>query len=111
LPSAGAVQVGGSGGRCTSEYWGPNCICLDGNVCQNKWKGKTYSGNGPGHWPCPNDPNNIVACLVQPCLGKALPSQCLWREACSQVDNSKSSPSILLAPMPSTSGFPRMCLD
>ncbi|KAK4034519.1 hypothetical protein C8A01DRAFT_18690 [Parachaetomium inaequale] len=111
LPSDGAVQIGGPGGRCTSEHWGTDCICLDGNVCRNTWKGATYTGNSRDNYPCPNDPPAIVACIVKPCLGKSAPSQCIWREACAQVDNSKPSPFILLAPVLSASGFPDPYLD
>lgn len=27
-----------------------------------------------------------MACVIQPCLGKAEPAQCLWREACRELD-------------------------
>ena len=101
VPSNGAVQIGGPGGRC-SNTWGSDCICLDIDVCVNKWKGEPFTGHDASDWPCPKDPNNIVGCIVKPCLGKSAPSQCMWREGCSQVDNSKSNPIILLALSPSS---------
>jgi hypothetical protein len=76
------VKIGGIGGRC-SNNWGGDCICLDKDVCRTKWKGTPYTGT-PDNWPCPKDPDNIMACVVKPCLGKVEPSQCLWKEACSQ---------------------------
>ncbi|AEO58762.1 hypothetical protein MYCTH_2306305 [Thermothelomyces thermophilus ATCC 42464] len=84
--STAAVQIGGVGGRC-SNNWGADCICLDRDVCVNRWQGEPMTGTGPGDWPCPDDPNNIVACIVKPCLGKPEGSQCMWSEACRQVDN------------------------
>ncbi|KAK0712049.1 hypothetical protein B0H67DRAFT_493063, partial [Lasiosphaeris hirsuta] len=72
------------GGRCSNQ-WGGDCICLDEGICRNKWKGTPYTGT-PDNWPCPNDPDNIMACVVKPCLGKVEPAQCLWKEACRQLD-------------------------
>jgi len=77
------VKIGGVGGRCVNQ-WGGDCICLDEGICRNKWKGTPYTGF-PGNYPCPNDPDNIMACVVKPCLGKTEPAQCLWREACGQL--------------------------
>ncbi|KAM7183244.1 hypothetical protein V8F20_012693 [Naviculisporaceae sp. PSN 640] len=78
-------QIGGPGGRCQNE-WGSDCICLDQGICVNKWKGTPYTGF-EGNWPCPDDPDNIMACVVKPCLGQDITgqTQCLWREGCSQV--------------------------
>jgi hypothetical protein len=89
--SSAALKIGGVGGRC-SNNWGGDCICLDEGVCRNKWKGTPYTGM-PGNYPCPNDPSNIMACVVSPCLGKAKPAQCLWKETCNQL-----SPGMLGAP-------------
>lgn len=52
----------------------------------NKWKGTPYTGF-EGNWPCPDDPENIMACIVKPCLGQVVggQTQCLWREGCSEV--------------------------
>ncbi|KAM7186233.1 hypothetical protein V8F33_011931 [Rhypophila sp. PSN 637] len=78
-------KVGGSGGRCQNE-WGSDCICLDDGICVNKWKGTPYTGF-EGNWPCPGDPDNIMACVVKPCLGQDVSgqTQCLWREGCSKL--------------------------
>ncbi|KAK0612220.1 hypothetical protein B0T14DRAFT_440449 [Immersiella caudata] len=77
-----SVKIGGIGGRC-SNNWGGDCICLDKDVCRTKWKGTPYTGT-PDNWPCPKDPDNIMACVVKPCLGKSDPSQCLWKETCRE---------------------------
>jgi len=77
-----SVKIGGVGGRCSNQ-WGGDCVCLDQGICKNVWKGTSYMGT-PDNWPCPNDPNNIMACVIKPCLGKTEPSQCLWKEACRQ---------------------------
>ncbi|GAB1312798.1 hypothetical protein MFIFM68171_03008 [Madurella fahalii] len=82
--STASLKIGGVGGRCSNE-WGGDCICLDDGICRNKWKGTPYTGT-PDNWPCPDDPDNIMACIIQPCLGKLEPSQCLWREACRELD-------------------------
>jgi len=84
-----SVQIGGVGGRCSNK-WGSDCICLDEGICRNKWKGTPYTGT-PDNWPCPNDPDNIMACVVKPCLGKTEPAQCLWREACNQTSPGEQS--------------------
>ena len=42
-----------------------------------------------GNWPCPDDPDNIMACVVKPCLGKTKGTQCLWKEACREVSPGK----------------------
>lgn len=78
-------KIGGPGGRCQNE-WGSDCICLDEGICVNKWKGTPYTGF-KGNWPCPDDPDNIMACIVKPCLGQDSTgqTQCLWREACSKL--------------------------
>ncbi|KAK4210699.1 hypothetical protein QBC37DRAFT_390293 [Rhypophila decipiens] len=78
-------KVGGAGGRCQNE-WGSDCICLDDGICVNKWKGTPYTGY-EGNWPCPDDPDNVMACVVKPCLGQEVTgqTQCLWREACSKL--------------------------
>ncbi|KAK3387366.1 hypothetical protein B0H63DRAFT_392855 [Podospora didyma] len=72
------------GGRCANG-WGSDCICLDESTCRNKWKGTPYTGYSP-NWPCPNEPDNVMACVVKPCLGQVAPAQCLWKEACSTTD-------------------------
>jgi hypothetical protein len=76
------------GGRC-SNNWGDDCICLDYNVCRNRWGGKPYPGT-PGNWPCPSDPTNIMACVVRDCPGHGSGTQCLWREGCRSVNSGKS---------------------
>lgn len=75
--------IGGVGGRCSNK-WGGDCICVDQGICVNKWKGTPYTGF-EGNWPCANDPEGIMTCIVKPYLGKTQPAQCLWREACSDV--------------------------
>jgi hypothetical protein len=80
--------VGGFNGRCT-DNWGNDCICLDEKVCVDKWNGTAQTGNRPD-WPCPNDPIYVKACYVQPCMNASQPtSQCLWREACAELDPGK----------------------
>ncbi|KAL1844216.1 hypothetical protein VTJ49DRAFT_3872 [Mycothermus thermophilus] len=86
ISSAGPTstpQFGGPGGRCVNE-WGSDCICLDQGICVNRWRGTPYTGSR-GNWPCPDDPDNIMACVVAPCLGREKPASCLWREACREV--------------------------
>lgn len=80
--------IGGVNGRCT-ENWGSDCICLDENVCVDKWNGTSQTGNRPD-WPCPNDPIYVKACYVQPCMDALQPSsRCLWREECAELDPGK----------------------
>jgi len=82
-------SAGGGGGRCANE-WGGDCICLDRGICSNRWKGVPYTGTVDNR-PCPDDPDDdVMACIVQPCLGRSEPSQCLWREACRNVTSSSS---------------------
>ncbi|KXX79944.1 hypothetical protein MMYC01_202304 [Madurella mycetomatis] len=100
--STTSIKIGGVGGRCSNE-WGGDCICLDEGICRNKWKGTPYTGF-PGNWPCPDDPENIMACIVQPCLGKVEPAQCLWREACRELDPGKIHELLTAAP-----NFPSRC--
>lgn len=65
-------------GRCSSNYsW---CICLDQNVCRNKWGGTPVQGS-PGNWPCPNDPDNVWGCEVSFCKG--IDTWCGWRSECT----------------------------
>ncbi|KAK4248557.1 hypothetical protein C7999DRAFT_31050 [Corynascus novoguineensis] len=71
--STGAVQLGGVGGRC-SNNWGLDCICLERDVCINRWTGEPMTGTGPNDWPCPDDPPDIVACIIRPCLGMSTSS-------------------------------------
>ena len=77
------------GGRC-SNNWGDDCICLDQNVCRNTWKGVAYAGS-QGNYPCPNDSNNIWACIIQPCptKPKSGTTQCLWKDGCNSISSSK----------------------
>lgn len=79
------VKTGGIGGRCSNQ-WGADCVCLDSGICRDVWRGTPYIGY-EGNWPCPGDPANVMACVVKPCLGKAKGAQCLWREACREVDD------------------------
>lgn len=62
LPTSSLAAVGG---HC-SNNWGNDCICLDRGACQNTWKGVAYAGS-PGNYPCPADPNNVMACIIRPC--------------------------------------------
>ncbi|KAK0750030.1 hypothetical protein B0T18DRAFT_487786 [Schizothecium vesticola] len=78
------LKTGGVGGRCSNQ-WGADCVCLDSGICRDVWRGTPYTGY-EGNWPCPADPNNVMACVVKPCLGKAKGSQCLWREACRELN-------------------------
>lgn len=83
-PSPPPVKTGGVGGRCSNQ-WGADCVCLDSGICRDVWRGTPYIGY-EGNWPCPGDPANVMACVVKPCLGKQKGAQCLWREACREVD-------------------------
>ena len=78
------LKIGGVGGRCSNQ-WGADCVCLDSGICRDVWRGTPYTGY-EGNWPCPDDPNNVMACVVKPCLGKAKGSQCMWREACRELN-------------------------
>lgn len=86
------VKTGGVGGRCSNQ-WGADCVCLDSGICRDVWRGTAYIGY-EGNWPCPGDAANVMACVVKPCLGKAKGAQCLWREACREVDSGEFSCSI-----------------
>ncbi|KAK0717370.1 hypothetical protein B0T26DRAFT_709736 [Lasiosphaeria miniovina] len=77
------------GGRC-SNNWGLDCVCLDQGLCEARWKGKPYTGS-EGNWPCPNEPDNIMACIIKPCLGQVSPTQCMWREGCNNVTTAVDS--------------------
>ena len=82
--STTAPVLAAVGGRC-SNNWGDDCICLDLNVCRDRWGGIAYSGSA-GNWPCPNDPDNVMACVVKDCPGKGSGTQCLWREGCRSAN-------------------------
>src|SRR4051812_22188279 len=82
--SGAAPALAAPGGRC-SNNWGDDCICLDLNVCRSRWGGTPYTGS-PGNWPCPSDPDNIMACIVYDCPGHGSDTQCLWREGCRSVN-------------------------
>ncbi|KAK4185317.1 hypothetical protein QBC35DRAFT_503957 [Podospora australis] len=81
--STATFKYGGVGGRCTNR-WGSDCICLEEGICRDRWKGQPYTGY-EGNWPCPDDADNVMACVVKPCLGQVDPAQCLWKEACRQL--------------------------
>ncbi|KAK4150609.1 hypothetical protein C8A00DRAFT_17885 [Chaetomidium leptoderma] len=100
--STTSLQIGGIGGRCSNE-WGGDCICLEQGICENVWKGTPYTGSA-GNWPCPNDPDGIMACVVAPCLGEVAPAACLWREACRELGpgNRIHFMSLPLEPFPSS---------
>jgi hypothetical protein len=68
------------GDRC-SNAWGADCICLDANECERKWGGYA-SGGFTGNWPCPHDPDNVMACIVKPCPGFGGRTQCMWTSGC-----------------------------
>lgn len=86
--STASRQVGGIGGRC-SENWGSDCICLDEEICAGKWSGTAQTGRRP-NWPCPNDPDNVKGCYVQPCKDASQPSsRCMWTEGCAELDPGK----------------------
>lgn len=86
LPTSILARIGG---HC-SNNWGEDCICLDQNVCRNTWGGIAYSGTA-GNFPCPDDPKDIMACVIQPCPTKPRSgtTQCLWREGCKNPSGSK----------------------
>lgn len=84
LPDSVLAAVGG---RC-SNNWGGDCICLDQNVCRDRWGGQPYTGS-PGNWPCPWDPDNVMACVIRPCPGKGGNTQCLWSDACRSTSCGK----------------------
>jgi hypothetical protein len=87
LPLLPAPILAAVGGRC-SNNWGGDCICLDSTECRDKWGGKAYTGS-PGNWPCPNDADNIMACVVKPCPGVGGSSQCLWSNVCGSQNVGK----------------------
>jgi hypothetical protein len=87
--STASLQIGGPGGRC-SNNWGGDCICLDEGICRSVWQGTPQAGT-PDNWPCPNDLDNIMACIVRPCLGQVAPAQCLWSEACRELNPGNGS--------------------
>lgn len=84
LPTSILAAVGG---RCVNN-WGGDCICLDSNICRDKWGGTPYTGF-PGNYPCPNDPHNIMACVIKPCPGQGASTQCLWKDTCSSPSGGK----------------------
>lgn len=86
LPTSIFAKVGG---RC-SNNWGEDCICLDKDVCRKTWEGVAYTGTR-GSYPCPDDPDDIMACVIQPCpkKPKSGTTQCLWKEACKDPSKSK----------------------
>ncbi|OCK91565.1 uncharacterized protein K441DRAFT_707143 [Cenococcum geophilum 1.58] len=88
--SIAAPALAAVGGRC-SNNWGDDCICLDDNVCRNRWGGDPYTGT-PSNWPCPSDPDNIMACVVRDCPGHGSSTQCLWREGCQSVNSDPVCP-------------------
>ncbi|KAF2183510.1 hypothetical protein K469DRAFT_751520 [Zopfia rhizophila CBS 207.26] len=88
--SSTAPALAAVGGRC-SNNWGDDCICLDRNVCRNNWGGTPYTGSA-GNWPCPSDPDNIMACIVSDCPGHGSNTQCLWREGCRSVNRDPVCP-------------------
>ncbi|EEH35066.2 hypothetical protein PAAG_06113 [Paracoccidioides lutzii Pb01] len=71
-------------GRCDARsQWGsrPDCICIDHNVCTNKYRGYAVQGS-PGNWPCPRDGANVWGCMVgRPCVTRD--SYCGWRSVCT----------------------------
>lgn len=79
LPASVLAAVGG---RCSSG-WGNSCICLDANQCVSKYRGFAVAGS-PGNWPCPSDPNNVVACYVSPCPKASSSTFCTWRNGCKK---------------------------
>ncbi len=86
------------GGRCVeANGWGGDCICLDYKICREKWNGTPYTGH-PGLWPCPFDPDNVMACVVKPCPGMSSSTQCLWRDACSSISRCMLLPVFFLIP-------------
>ncbi|EUC32220.1 hypothetical protein COCVIDRAFT_33875 [Bipolaris victoriae FI3] len=85
-----APTLAAVGGRC-SNNWGDDCICLDHNVCRTRWGGIAYTGY-PGNWPCPNDPDNIMACVIPDCPGHGSGTQCLWREGCRSLNGDRVCP-------------------
>ncbi|KAJ5378132.1 uncharacterized protein N7496_005541 [Penicillium cataractarum] len=66
------------GGRC-SNNWGADCICLDQNVCSSQYGGQPYTGS-PGNYPCPNDPGNVMACVINPCPNEGGNTGCRWND-------------------------------
>lgn len=86
LPTSILAKVGG---HC-SNNWGEDCICLDKDVCRKTWGGIAYTGT-PGNYPCPDDPKDIMACVIRPCptQPKSGTTQCLWKEGCKSPSGSK----------------------
>lgn len=75
------------GGRC-AYGWGPECICLDANVCTDSYGGFANAG-WEGNWPCPSDASNVVGCTINPCPGYEddwnSNTDCRWSESCGGV--------------------------
>src|SRR6266498_3779133 len=72
------------GGPCSGDWnAGGYCICEDPKVCKTYGSGAEWEEGTKGHWPCPNDPDNIWACAVNPCKGQGLGWACKWRNTCA----------------------------
>lgn len=77
------------GGRC-SNNWGADCICLYSNVCSIQYGGQPYSGSA-GNYPYPDDPGNVMACVINPCPQAGGSTGCRWNDpgVCSDVLSSR----------------------
>ena len=85
LPS---LALGYVGGPCSGSFnKDGDCICLDKGVCTGKWKGTLVTGK-TDHWPCPNDPNNVVGCIINHCDGFF--TECKWTSKCQYLGPRKS---------------------
>ncbi|KAK1830407.1 hypothetical protein QBC39DRAFT_112222 [Podospora conica] len=84
-PPSSTAAASVVGGRCSNQ-WGSDCVCLDKGICRDVWRGTAYTGY-EGNWPCPGAASaDVMACVVKPCLGKVKGTQCMWREACREVE-------------------------
>lgn len=69
-------------GRCSGSYNDNRCICLDKDVCRNRWGGTPVEGVR-GDFPCPNDPSNVWGCYIMAnCPTKGSDTGCTWRNGC-----------------------------
>ncbi|EFY89683.1 hypothetical protein MAC_04336 [Metarhizium acridum CQMa 102] len=70
--------------------YGDDCICVTTEICQ-QYEGNAITGSR-GKYPCPNDPANVIGCVVKPCHNRSGNTQCLWRKACDNEMKVASCP-------------------
>ncbi|KAK8920745.1 hypothetical protein VCV18_008048 [Metarhizium anisopliae] len=70
--------------------YGDDCICVTTEICL-QYEGNAMTGSR-GKYPCPNDPANVIGCVVKPCHNRSSNTQCLWRDACDSEMKVASCP-------------------